>query len=115
MDSGVSVARAAVREWVAKQRGALEAAQASGKLARAKLDIRDEFEAAFPTVEPEQKGRLLATFDQELEAFCADIRLASVTVQQQVERVKKNNGCLIALMVIIVIGVIIVAIASGNS
>jgi hypothetical protein len=64
----------------------LERAQADGALARSKLDLRDAAERHFADIPEDQQARLSSTFNEELEAFCSDMRLASVTVQQQVER-----------------------------
>jgi hypothetical protein len=114
-DKTSSALRPAVRQWVAKERGTLEKAQSEGALARKKLDLRDAVEAEFPSLSDEQRARLLIIFDEELEAFCADMRLASVTVQQQVERKKPaGKGCLIALCIIVFLAILFVALATSH-
>ncbi|MGE5515081.1 MAG: hypothetical protein ACM31D_04595 [Bacteroidota bacterium] len=94
MEQGACVNRHMVREWLSDRRHLLEAAQASGTLARTRLDLRDAVEVAFPDFPEAQRDKLLETFDQEIEALCYDLRLATVTVQQQVERIQvpKKKG-----------------------
>jgi hypothetical protein len=82
--------RGAIRDFISTQRGVLEAAQAGGTLARTKLDVMDAAEAAFSPTASERE-RVLSIARQELDAFCDDMRLASVTVQQQVERLKPKR------------------------
>lgn len=81
----------------AAQRTALGAAQAQGKLARVKLDMKDAIETAFSEVAALHRNRLIEAFEEELEAFCQDLRLAGITIQQQIERKapenKNNIGC----------------------
>ena len=86
MDGEVAVNRQAIRSFIASHQAILEQAQADGTLARTKLDLRDMAETQFSDVQPDQHARFLSTFTEELDAFCSDMRLASVTVQQQVER-----------------------------
>ncbi|WP_394763552.1 hypothetical protein [Phenylobacterium sp.] len=70
----------------------MERAQAEGKLARVKLDVRDQFEATIEHETDGDRAKSLATFTEEIEAFCTDLRLAVVTVQAQVERGKRRWG-----------------------
>jgi hypothetical protein len=99
--------RIAIRNWIAKHQAKLTSAQAGGYLAREKLDIQDEFERQ-NTIGDNQAALLM--FKQELDALCADMRLASVTVQQQVER--KMSGTLkgflivFAVITVVVVGVL---------
>lgn len=78
--------RSEIRRFISVLGPTLERAQAQGTLARTKLDVRDQFEATTVEEEDSIRSRSLATFTEELDAFCADMRLAGVTVQQQVER-----------------------------
>ena len=79
--------RQSIRGFVSQRRVLLETAQASGTLARTKLDIKDEAESHLLSSTPEgDKQRWRSVLDEEVEAFCADMRMASMTVQQQVER-----------------------------
>jgi hypothetical protein len=80
-----STDRAAIRAFISGQRDLLESAQLTGTLARTKLDVIDAAEVALAPV-TDHRDKLLAMVRQELDAFCDDMRLASVTVQQQVER-----------------------------
>lgn len=115
----VKVDRLAVRAWVLRQRPALEVAQAEGRLARIKLDLKDAVADAFPDLPDGQHHRLIEVFGEEIEALCQDLRLATVTVQQQVERTApaRRDGAsssvfLSALMVSIAVGAMM-AIALG--
>jgi hypothetical protein len=78
--------RVEVRQFISLLGPTLERAQAEGILARTKLDVRDQFEATINLEEGPQRAKSLSVFNEELEAFCADMRLAGVTVQHQVER-----------------------------
>lgn len=113
----IKVDRGAVRAWVEKHRNVLEVAQASGALARTKLDLRDAIADAFPSLPAEDHARLLETFDQEMEALCQDLRLATVTVQQQVEReVRKGlgvGGWILLLIVGVLCSVIILVLVAA--
>ena len=114
----IKVDRQAVRAWVQNQRAALEGAQAQGKLARVKLDMKDAMETAFPEVAELHRARLIEVFEEELDAFCSDLRLAGITIQQQVERVeKKPSGCAVTMGVIgiLLAGLILMVFFGGNS
>lgn len=94
-----AIRRQAIREWVDKQRSALEQAQSAGTLARTKLDIKDAAAAVFQNMFSSEPAVFSRVLDEELEAFCADMRLASVTVQQQVERRVPRTGLAIVAAV----------------
>ncbi|MFA6019761.1 MAG: hypothetical protein WC722_05815 [Rhodospirillales bacterium] len=87
----VSPDRVSIRAWVRGQATALELAQAEGRLATARIDLKDSFRAQLPDLDASARQEALEMFAEEIEAACADLRLAGVTVQQQVER-KKNLG-----------------------
>ena len=86
--------RTAIRAFVASNGAKLELAQAQGVLARTKLDLKDSALAAFPGVGPDELPRFERTLDEEIDAFCADHRLAAITVQAQVERTTRMNVAL---------------------
>jgi hypothetical protein len=84
--------RLAIREFIQSHRALLEQAQAQGVLARTRLDLRDTAEARFGQATPDEAVRLKVMFEEELDAFLSDMRLATVTVQQQVEREVPSNS-----------------------
>lgn len=111
------VTRAVIRKWIELHASLLETAQADGKLARVKLDLRDKIQTEFPPNEAKTNSHMTIMFQEELEAFCADMRLASVTVQTQVERTK-NSPFLRALgwiVFVLIVFFIIILIGVGAS
>lgn len=80
------VTRPVIRAFIEQHRAILERAQAAGTLARTRLDLRDAAEERFSAASSGETTRLLRIFDEEMKAFCSDFRLATVTVQQQIER-----------------------------
>jgi VIT1/CCC1 family predicted Fe2+/Mn2+ transporter len=109
--SAIIPSRNTVRNYVEGKRSVLEMAQANGRLARVKIDLKDEANAVFAVGTVEEKEALRSMLDEEIEALCADLRLASVTVQAQVERRSRNfaRGALIAIGVFVVVIVLCVA------
>jgi len=100
--------RGAVRSYVASKAPALESAQAGGRLARVKIDLKDEAEAIFTVGTADEKAALRVMVDEEIEALCADLRLATVTVQAQIERRPRNWGRgAIAAVAVFVVGVLV--------
>lgn len=85
-------ARPEIRQFISLLRPTLERAQSQGTLARTKLDVRDQFQSSIVTEDGTTTATSMLTFNEELEAFCADMRLAGVTVQQQVERHTRRWG-----------------------
>lgn len=85
-------ARSDIRQFINGLGPSLERAQAQGTLARTRLDVRDQFTASIADEDEESKAASVLTFNEELDAFCVDMRFASVTVQQQVERHTRRWG-----------------------
>ena len=111
-DGENAISRQVIREWVEKQRSTLEWAQSAGTLARTKLDIKDAAAAAFQNTFTSQPTHFSSVLDQELDAFCADMRLASVTVQQQVERRVPRTG--LAIVAAVGAGLVALVITALN-
>lgn len=114
------ITRMVIRKWIEVHARTLETAQAEGKLARVKLDLRDKIQAEFPPGETSPDSHLMSMFSEELEAFCADMRLATVTVQTQVERKKKGSlgffrSALIFITVFVVVLFLAIAIINGGN
>lgn len=108
---GVSVDRSAIRNFLAGSRGLLEKAQLDGTLARTKLDVKDAAEQAFVDADYE-KTRFFDVVTEELDALCADLRLASVTVQQQVER-KPPKRWGLATVAAVITGIVTLFVMAG--
>jgi hypothetical protein len=110
------ISRQAIRDWVATKRQVLEHAQATGTLARTKLDMKDQARAAFGEQWANDPSGSLVMFDEELDAFCTDMRLASVTVQQQIERVPHHNlrGAVAAIAAAIITLVVFLQMANNG-
>lgn len=107
------ISRAAVRDYVARHAPTLEAAQATGRLARAKIDVRDAAEDLFDDAGNDERVRLRAMVEEEIEALCADMRLASITVQNQVERRTRSMGYKVICAIGAAIVVLVLCIAFG--
>ncbi len=90
--SDASIDRATIREWVASHRSILESAQADGTLARTKLDVKDRARISFDQKPMNGFSAFDSVLTEELDAFCSDMRLATVTVQSQIERRIHHNG-----------------------
>ena len=85
--------RTAVRALVAQKGELLQQAQASGTLARTKLDFREACADGLAGLQGgATKKELQEIIDEEVDAYCADMRLASVTVQAQIERRKPSDN-----------------------
>jgi hypothetical protein len=106
-----AVDRAAIREWISTRGTVLETAQASGTLARTKLDVKDGARASLACGEPTPAFNAL--LEEELEAFCADMRLASTTIQVQVERKIHHNGR--AALLAVIAAVVTLLVCAGNN
>jgi hypothetical protein len=108
------ITRVALRQWIQAHAFELESAQAVGTLARTKLDLKDVVESELPFCPPDEKAKYEKIFKEELEAFCADMRFASVTVQSQVER--KTGfpiGRLIGAFALAAVSTVILIIIAG--
>lgn len=82
------LSRAEVRAFVESHRAALELAQADNRLPQYRLDLRDSFEAACAAFDADGHEKVLRIFDQEVEAFCQQLRIGGTVVTQQVERAR---------------------------
>jgi hypothetical protein len=91
--------RQSIRAWISEQRGALEQAQASGTLARTKLDLKDAAKKRFPDMQ--NTSDFNAILGEEMDAVCADLRLADITVQQQVERKTTSHTVRAVLLAVV--------------
>lgn len=85
-DGLVRVDRASVRAFVTSRANDLLIAAADNRLPLYRLDLRDAFEAAHEATSEAELSKLLAIFDQEIEAACQQMRVGGQVVTQQVER-----------------------------
>lgn len=112
------LSRAEVRAFVESHRGALELAQADNRLPQFRLDLRDRFEEACAPFDGERLDKALRTFDEEVEAFCQQLRIGGMVVTNQVERGRPGDQTgrwLAAWALAIVAGFIGFAIAGINN
>lgn len=84
----VTVDRAAIREFVARHSQEMLKAAADNRLPFYRLDLRDQFESAYAALSDLERAKLLAVFDQEIEAACQQLRVGGQVVTQQIERQK---------------------------